>query len=118
MRNGKKTAILAIMDEQGKRNKKLKEGGKQYFVYRPNTGQQVKQETLTELKKKYKKVEAEECQDHWNKQFDSSSKTCSHAFWKGNCRNRTVGIECEVGLRKKSYNVLTGQSQLVVPAWC
>ena len=56
VRNGKKTAILAIMDEQGKRNKKLKEGGKQYFVYRPNTGQQVKQETLGELKKKYKKV--------------------------------------------------------------
>merc|ERR1719225_1203334 len=56
VRNGKKTAILAIMDEQGKRNKKVKEGGKQYFVYRPNTGQQVKQETLAELKKKYKKV--------------------------------------------------------------
>ena len=113
VRNGKKTAILAIMDEQGKRNKKVKEGGKQYFVYRPNTGQQVKQETLAELKKKYKKVAAEESEDHWNKQFDSSAKTCSHAFWKGNCRNRTLGIECEIGLRKKSYNVLTGEGQAV-----
>merc|ERR1712241_55422 len=114
VRNGKKTAILAVMDEQGKRNKKLKEGGKQYFVYRPNTGQQVRQETLVELKKKYKKVEAEECEDHWNKQFDSSAKTCSHAFWKGNCRSRTMGIECEVGLRKKAYNVLTGS---VLSVW-
>ena len=38
------------------RAKKGKEGGKLFFVYRPNTGQQVKQETLAELKKKYKKV--------------------------------------------------------------
>ena len=56
VRNGKKTAILAILDEQGKKTKKGKEGGKLFFVYRPNTGQQVKQETLAELKKKYKKV--------------------------------------------------------------
>ena len=101
--------ILAILDEQGKKSKKAKEG-KLYFVYRPNTGQQVKQESLAELKKKYKKVNSEECEEHWNKQFDSSARTCSHAFWKGNCRNKSVGIECEVGLRKKSYNVLTGQS--------
>ena len=28
--------------------------------FRPNTGQQVKQESLAELKKKYKRVDAEE----------------------------------------------------------
>ena len=58
VRNGKKTAILAIMDESAKKGKKkdAKDGSKLFFVYRPNTGQQVKQETLTELKKKYKKV--------------------------------------------------------------
>ena len=57
VRNGKKTAILAIMDETGKKTKKSKQEGKGlFFVYRPNTGQQVKQETLAELKKKYKKV--------------------------------------------------------------
>ena len=27
-------------------------------------------------------VSAEECEEHWQKQFDSSAKTCSHAFWK------------------------------------
>ena len=68
----------------------------------------MKQETLAELKKKYKKVTEEECEEHWNKQYDSSAKTCSHAFWKGNCKNKTVGMECEVGLRRKTYNVLTG----------
>ena len=35
-------------------------------------------------------------------------QTCSHAFLKGNCNNRSMGMECEVGLRRKSYNVLTG----------
>ena len=131
VRNGKKTAILAIQTEEtGKKSKKGKEGkdsSKVFMVYRPNTGQQVKQETLAELKKKYKKVKPisfilqlgslylllqvspDDCEEHWTKQFDSSAKTCSHAFWKGNCRNKTIGIECEVGLRKKSYNVLTGQ---------
>ena len=125
VRNGKKTAILAIMDETGKKTKKNKQEGKGlFFVYRPNTGQQVKQESLAELKKKYKKVcmgdfqhlvlarvlqvSQEDCEEHWTKQYTSSAKTCSHAFWKGNCRNKTIGIECEVGLRKKSYNVLTG----------
>ena len=77
---------------------------------------QVKQETLAELKKKYKKVTEEECEEHWNKQYDSSAKTCSHAFWKGNCKNKTVGMECEVGLRRKTYNVLTGMqySRIVI----
>ena len=30
---------------------------------------------------------------------------------QGNCKNRSVGMECEVGLRRKTYNVLTG-------GWC
>merc|ERR1719233_2784651 len=88
-RNNKKTAILALMDETSKKGKvNKKPDSKLFYVYRPNTGQQVKQETLGELKKKYKKVTAEECEEHWQKQFESSAKTCSHAFWKGNCKNR------------------------------
>ena len=43
VRNNKKTAILAVLDEGSKRIKKgaTKESGKLFFVYRPNTGQQV-----------------------------------------------------------------------------
>lgn len=114
VRNNKKTAILAVMDDTSKKGKDKKKDNKLFFVYRPNTGQQVKQETLGELKKKYKKVTTEECEEHWQKQFDSSAKTCSHAFWKGNCKNRSVGMECEVGLRRKTYNVLTGS---VLSVW-
>lgn len=79
VRNSKKTAILAIMAEstKTKKGKEKKDSSKLFFVYRPNTGQQVKQETLAELKKKYKKVTADECQEHWNKQFDSSAKVFS-----------------------------------------
>merc|ERR1719305_2121551 len=115
VRNNKKTAILALMDETSKKGKiNKKPDSKLFYVYRPNTGQQVKQETLGELRKKYKKVSAEECEEHWRKQFDSSAKTCSHAFWKGNCKNKMGGIECEVGLRRKTYNVLTGS---VLSVW-
>merc|ERR1719474_1753417 len=77
VRNGKKTAILALMDEGSRHQKKGKEkkdSSKLFYVYRPNTGQQVKQETLAELKKKYKKVTADECKEHWNKQYESSAK--------------------------------------------
>ena len=38
-------------------------------------------------------------------------------FWfyrKGNCKNVTMGLQCEVGLRKKTYNVLTGS---VLSVW-
>ena len=80
VRNNKKTAILALMDETSKKGKvNKKPDSKLFYVYRsvlhlhisvcichiiistmpicrPNTGQQVKQETLGELKKKYKKV--------------------------------------------------------------
>lgn len=83
-RNGKKTAVLAIQvagsklktdPEQSKKKEKM------LTIYRPNTGQQVKLESLTELKKKYKKVQATEAEPHWNQQFVSSSTKCSHAYW-------------------------------------
>merc|ERR1719193_2359005 len=106
VRNGKKTAILALMDETSKKGKNKKPDSKLFYVYRPNTGQ--------ELKKKYKKVDGDECKKHWNMQFESSAKTCSHAFWKGNCKNRMGGMECEIGLRRKTYNVLTGS---VLSVW-
>jgi len=114
VRNGKKTAILAVMDEAAKKKPEKKKDSRLYYVYRPNTGQQVKQETLAELKKKYKKVSNDECEPSWNAQYKSSAKICSHAYWKGNCKTKAMGLECEVGLRRKTYNVLTGS---VLSVW-
>eukprot|EP00094_Tigriopus_californicus_P001238 TCALIF_01199-PA protein Name:"Similar to sno Protein strawberry notch (Drosophila melanogaster)" AED:0.08 eAED:0.09 QI:0/0/0/0.88/1/1/9/0/1282 len=114
VRNGKKTAILAVQVEDEKRTSTGGKREKKFLIYRPNTGQQVKQETLTELKKKYKKVGKDEAESHWKAQYQSSVKTCSHAYWKGNCKNMTMGMKCEIGLRRKTYNVLCGS---VLSVW-
>lgn len=67
-----------------------------FQIYRPNTGLQVRLESLTDLEKKYKKVDSSEADKHWIKQYDASVNTCSHAYWTGSCRHATVGFECEV----------------------
>lgn len=66
-------------------------------IYRPNTGLQVRHESLAELEKKYRKVGSEEAEPHWTEQYDASVNTCSHAYWNGNCRNVSLGNDCEVG---------------------
>lgn len=75
---------------------------------------QLRQESLGELEKKYKKVSADEAEPHWTQQYEASVNTCSHAYWSGNCKNSTLGIDCEVGLRRRSYNVLAGS---VLSVW-
>ncbi|XP_020285283.1 protein strawberry notch isoform X5 [Pseudomyrmex gracilis] len=113
IRNGKQTAILAVIVDSGKKKTESKKD-QLYMVYRPNTGLQLRQETLGELEKKYKKVSADEAQPHWSQQYEASVDTCSHAYWSGNCKNATIGIDCEVGLRRRSYNVLSGS---VLSVW-
>ncbi|XP_034237026.1 protein strawberry notch isoform X2 [Thrips palmi] len=109
VRNSKQTAIMAVAVEPNPSSKKKgKEKDTLYMVYRPNTGLQLKQETLGELEKKYKKVSKDEAEPHWTQQYDSSEKTCSHAYWRGNCKNVAMGMECEIGLRRRTYNVLAG----------
>uniref|UniRef100_A0AAR5PXE4 Protein strawberry notch n=1 Tax=Dendroctonus ponderosae TaxID=77166 RepID=A0AAR5PXE4_DENPD len=117
-RNAKHTAILAIAVEGGNTNsnKKKSESKKEqmFSVYRPNTGLQFRQESLAELEKKYKKVDSADAEKSWTEQYDSSVNTCSHAFWRGNCRNATAGHECEVGLRRRTYHVVSGS---VLSVW-
>nr|CAH7748970.1 unnamed protein product [Callosobruchus chinensis] len=118
VRNGKHTAILAVAVDAGggtaAKNKKESKKEKMFSVYRPNTGLQFRQESLAELEKKYKKVESSEAEESWTQQYDASVATCSHAYWRGNCRNATVGHECEVGLRRRTYNVVSGS---VLSVW-
>ncbi|KAJ9587309.1 hypothetical protein L9F63_019165 [Diploptera punctata] len=116
IRNGKQTAILAVAVDGGKPSKKEEKSKKEQFytIYRPNTGLQLRQETLAELEKKYKKVSSDDAESHWTQQYDSSVTTCSHAYWRGNCKNVTLGMDCEVGLRRRTYNVLAGS---VLSVW-
>ncbi|KMQ97410.1 protein strawberry notch [Lasius niger] len=114
IRNGKQTAILAVVVDSGKKKSESKRD-QLYMVYRPNTGLQLRQESLGELEKKYKKVSADEAEPHWTQQYEASVNTCSHAYWSGNCKNATLGLmDCEVGLRRRSYNVLAGS---VLSVW-
>ncbi|XP_067015400.2 protein strawberry notch isoform X2 [Anabrus simplex] len=118
IRNNKQTAILAVavggaaIKKEGEKNKKQKD--QLYTIYRPNTGLQLRQESLGEMEKKYKKVSAEEAEKHWTQQYTTSVTTCSHAYWRGNCKNVTLGLDCEVGLRRRTYNVLAGS---VLSVW-
>ncbi|XP_030749035.1 protein strawberry notch isoform X2 [Sitophilus oryzae] len=117
-RNAKHTAILAVAVDGGTTGstKKKSESKKEqmYSVYRPNTGLQFRQESLAELEKKYKKVESADAEKSWTEQYDSSVNTCSHAYWRGNCRNASSGQDCEVGLRRRTYHVVSGS---VLSVW-
>ncbi|KAI9590456.1 hypothetical protein GQX74_008623 [Glossina fuscipes] len=106
LRNNKRTAILAAEIEQpsqppatatntatGKKSKEKIQSKKDimFHVYRPNTGLQVRHESLAEIEKKYKKVTSEEAEPHWTQQYDAS-----------------------VGLRQRLYYVLAGS---VLSVW-
>ncbi|XP_023032712.1 protein strawberry notch isoform X2 [Drosophila willistoni] len=127
LRNQKRTAILVVVLEQQqsrsssdfdsiKKDKKKSRSKKEIMcqIYRPNTGLQVRHESLFELEKKYRKVPSEEAEPHWTEQYDASVNTCSHAYWNGNCRNVSLGTDCEVGLRQRLYHVLAGS---VLSVW-
>ncbi|XP_008323825.1 protein strawberry notch homolog 1 [Cynoglossus semilaevis] len=104
-RNNKKTAILV---------KEVNSKKRLFLVYRPNTGRQLKLETYADIKKKFKKVLSEDAKQHWTDQYKSSALVCSHAYWRGNCKKVAMGLQCEVGLRCRTYYVLCGS---VLSVW-
>ncbi|XP_069789604.1 protein strawberry notch homolog 1 isoform X2 [Narcine bancroftii] len=105
IRNNKKTAILV---------KEINSKKRLFMMYRPNTGKQLKLENYIDLKKKYKKVSSGEAVSHWVEQYKSSADTCTHAYWRGNCKKVSLGMVCEVGLRCRTYHVLCGS---VLSVW-
>lgn len=114
MRNNKRTAILAVeieipqTQQQAMKKKEKTTPSKKdimFQIYRPNTGLQVRHETLAEIEKKYKKVTSDDAESHWTQQYDASVNTCSHAYWNGNCRNVSMGNECEVSLKISQYDL-------------
>uniref|UniRef100_A0A8C7GTK8 Protein strawberry notch homolog 1 n=1 Tax=Oncorhynchus kisutch TaxID=8019 RepID=A0A8C7GTK8_ONCKI len=105
IRNNKKTAILV---QEVNSKKRL------FLVYRPNTGKQLKLEAYADIKKKCKKVLSDDAKQHWIDQYKSSAEICAHAYWRGNCKKASVGLQCEVGLRCRTYYVLCGS---VLSVW-
>jgi len=106
LRNGKKTAVLVLKSTTSKNNL--------YTLYRPNIGLTLKQETIADINKKYTKVCAEDVEITWNDQYEYSENNCSHAFWRGYCKKKIVGLPCEVGTRKRACHILCGS---VLSVW-
>ena len=98
VRNNKITAILAVAADSS-----LSANKQSFYLYRPNTGLQVRLETVKELEGKYRKVNSDEAEKPWTEQYESSSTTCSHAYWRGNCRNMALLNSCEVSFDKNQF---------------
>ncbi|XP_049879393.1 protein strawberry notch isoform X2 [Pectinophora gossypiella] len=109
-RNNKYTAVLAVAVKITNKKEKLSKKDHMFQLYRPNTGLQLRLESLAELEKKYKKVSSEEAETSWRAQYAASTRVCSHAYWRNSCRNP----DCEVGLRRRTYHVLAGS---VLAVW-
>lgn len=65
-------------------------------IYRPNTGLQNCCVSLADIENAYVKVAKDKAKLSWQQQYGSSKKTCSHAYWAGNCHNIALGKKCEV----------------------
>uniref|UniRef100_A0A665U7D1 Protein strawberry notch homolog 1 n=1 Tax=Echeneis naucrates TaxID=173247 RepID=A0A665U7D1_ECHNA len=70
-----------------------------FLVYRPNTGRQLKLETYSDIKKK---------------EYPFLYLSVFSAHRRGNCKKASVGLQCEVGLRCRTYYVLCGS---VLSVW-
>ena len=62
----------------------------------------------------YFQVLPEEAQRYWEEQYNDSATVCSHAYWRGSCKKISLGLPCEVGLRTRTYYVLSGS---VLSVW-
>ena len=103
-----------------------------YTISRPNTGLQLTQESLSEIKKRFRKITPQKAEPIWKDLFNSSKTNCSHIYWLvdilrhfaklfannlffryGNCRTTNLGIDCQFGLRQRTYNVLSGSVLII-----
>lgn len=110
-RNNKFTAVLCASVVSNTKKEKLTKKDLMFQIYRPNTGLQLRLESLAEIEKKYRKVESSEAESWWRAQYTASQRVCSHAYWRAVCRNAT---DCEVGLRVRTHHVLSGS---VLAVW-
>ena len=52
-----------------------------YTISRPNTGLQLTQESLSEIKKRFRKITPQKAEPIWKDLFNSSKTNCSHIYW-------------------------------------
>ncbi|XP_071480691.1 protein strawberry notch homolog 1-like [Diadema antillarum] len=108
-RFGRKSAILARFSQAAG---SIKKGAMQ--IFKPNIGLQSKTETVTDLKTRFRKVLPDEAKQYWEALYSSSENKCAHVFWKGTCKANVLGLPCEIGLRRRTFHVLSGS---VLSVW-
>ncbi|ALC44054.1 sno [Drosophila busckii] len=80
-------------------------------IYRPNTGPQVRPESLSAINQRFVKASLDAVQHYWDLQYSQCVNSCSHIYWNRRC---PFGTKCGVGLRVRQYHVLSG---LMLPIW-
>ncbi|KAH8410036.1 hypothetical protein KR009_004503 [Drosophila setifemur] len=112
LRHNKNSSILCLQTKNNSTESSSRNSGKMSLqIYRPNTGRQVRMETLTSIQTRYVKVLPDAARELWIQQYDMSRNNCSHIFWNRVC---PFQAGCEVGLRVRTYHVLSG---LMLPIW-
>ncbi|KAL7053455.1 hypothetical protein AAHC03_027120 [Spirometra sp. Aus1] len=90
-------------------------GTKLYRIYRPNTGMQTVPMEYDKLKERYVRVSSpSDCQELWTAVYKDSATKCIHLIQRNYCsriaQQKALGLTplCEVGLRARTYYVLSG----------
>ncbi|XP_055306092.1 protein strawberry notch-like [Sitodiplosis mosellana] len=79
-----------------------------FNAYRPHTGTQTRTVPLNEMQRGTKLCDLEKAKDYWERHYESSARICSHVYWAGRCFNRKAGFDCDEGMRRRKYTVLSG----------
>ncbi|XP_068140530.1 protein strawberry notch [Drosophila tropicalis] len=108
-RHNKNSSILCLRAATDSTDKSANKLSMQ--IFRPNTGPQVRTETVNSISSRYVKVPPETARLIWQHQYDVCLTRCSHVFWNRICPYKGG---CEVGLRVRTYHVLSG---LMLPIW-
>ncbi|XP_043640804.1 protein strawberry notch homolog 1 isoform X2 [Drosophila teissieri] len=109
LRQNKNSSILCLQAPSNSAD--VSNGKINLQIYRPNTGPQVRLETHGSISSRYVKVSPEEAQKYWVQQYNLCLNMCSHVYWNRTC---PIPTGCEVGLRMRTYHVLSG---LMLPIW-
>nr|XP_043628033.1 protein FORGETTER 1 isoform X2 [Erigeron canadensis] len=95
---GRRHCLLAIEGSSG-----------MFKIFRPATGETLREMPLAELKDKYRKIMSlEKAHSGWKDEYEVSNKQCMHG---PNCK---LGSFCTVGRRIQEVNVLGG---IILPVW-
>uniref|UniRef100_A0A0D6R552 PHD-type domain-containing protein n=1 Tax=Araucaria cunninghamii TaxID=56994 RepID=A0A0D6R552_ARACU len=80
-----------------------------FKIFRPASGEALREMTLSELRSKYKKIiSLEKASVRWKEEFEISAEQCMHG---PKCK---VGVSCTIGRRVQEFHILGG---LILPVW-